>query len=678
MKLYFHLIALQMLVCIPAFAQKDAEMLKIPKDQQASTEKLSAYLTNGITDDSVKAARIYKWVTNNIAYDYSVLESSKPLKYQTAADVLKTKKAVCQGYCVLFIDLLKKAGINAASVEGYTSGVLSDSLVLACDSDHQWVSFKVKGRWYLCDPTWDSGYIGRIPKWEDDPLKKEKLAEKRKKKEDAASEKKKKKLKYRWEKSDKKSETKEEKLRGEYKNQVGFVFHPEMDYFMLNPTEFVQSHLPSIPEFQLRDYPITMEDFYKKTKNWDTILERKAGKPMEYAAFAERFANEKTHKQWIITAIEGYKFNPLSAGCMALNHFNYESVHLSEDVRKMYDDIKKSDLDESMTDLRAINDTVLVYCKEAQYNNKMAYADTKRIQAKESKIYTTTDKIPFATIGKVIAAQEKNLETLKSKEEVFQKNLETVVGKKAKVLSDSPTAATPVELDEAIIPEVFDNLQDSLYTLLTEIDELRISWDSLVHGSEILDERFETLQNAYQLSFFNLQILNSSPLFYDDTVVHYDSLMSKDFDWLLSFHKDTYRQLLYPEEIMKKYKAFDTQLKSGLSRMKAYSQKNISFKYLEAFRYWNSIHFQLLTTIEEELYQTNDDRQQLYYIEKDLQKYYEILKKNLEEEKEFKADNIEHCKEQLEIENERTIALFKSLKENAEKAAVYYEKTLGK
>lgn len=678
MKLYFHLIALQFLFCISASAQLDAEMLKIPKEHQASTEKLSAFLTQGITDDSIKAARIYKWVTNNIAYDYAVLESSKPLKYQTAANVLKTKKAVCQGYCVLLIDLYKKAGISAAPVEGYTSGVLSDSLVLACDSDHEWVSFKVKGRWYLCDPTWDAGYIGRIPKLKDDPVKKEKLAEKRKKQEAAADEKKKKKLKYKWEKADKKTEAKEEKLRGEYKDKVGFVFYPDMEYFMQNPTDFVQSHLPSIPAFQLRDYPITMEDFYKKTKTWDTILSRKEGKPLDYSAFAETFAHEKTHKQWIITAVEGLEFNPLSYGCMALNHFNYESVHLSEDVRKMYDDIKKSDLDESMTDLRTINDSVLVYCKEAQYNNKVAFADTKRIQSKESKIYTTTDKAAFSTIGKIIAAQDKNLEVLKSKEDVLQKNLVTVETKKAKILADSPTAATPIDLDESFVPEIFEGLQDSLYTILTQIDDLRTSWDSLVHGSDILDQRFETLEDAYQLSFFNLQILNSAPLYFDDTVVHYDTLMSRDFDWLLDFHKETYKQLLYPDEIMKLYKTFDTQLKNGLTRMKNYSQRNISFKYLDAFRYWNSIHFQLLSTISEELYQTNDDRQQLYYIEKDLKQYYEILKKNLEKEKEFKADNIEHCKEQLEIENKRTIELFKSLKENAEKASEFYDKTLGK
>lgn len=677
MKYAYHLVAAFCLCIVQLNAQIDTEMLKIPKEEEATTEKLSAYLTKDLADDSLKAQRIYKWITNNIAYDYDVIQSGKPLKYQTPAMVLKERTAVCQGYSVLMVDLLKKSGIEACTVEGYTTGVLSDSLLVAAESDHEWVAFRIKGKWYVCDPTWDAGYVGRLPKLKEDPLKKEKIAAKRKKKDTKASEKKKKKLKVRWEKADKKQEAKDEEKRGEYKNEVGFIVQATNDYFMPKPDEFVQTHLPSVPAFQLRDYPVTMEDFYKKTKTWDTILSRKHGTPQDYTTFANTFAQKKVHKQWITTAVEGFKFNPECYSGMAIHHFNYIGIHLDEKLQELHEDIEKSDLDESLAELNVINDSVLVYCKAAIQNNKWAMACTKRIMTKEAKIYTTTDKVPAATLNKAIAAQEKNIDFLKSEKESIEKNLTTILEKKAKVLNDAPNSENEFEFDEAFVPEEFQGFKDSIFESLMKIDELRASWDSLIHGDEVLDDRFSALERSYELSFFNLQILNSSPAYYDDTVVHYDSLMGKDFDQLLTFHKEIYPKLLYPDEIMREYKMLDGQLKKGLSRMKAYSQKNPNFKYFDAYRYWNSVHFQLLSMLEDDYYQSNQDRFELLYMEKDYQQYYEIMKKNLEEEKEFKQKNIDHRKELLEKDAQRMQTMYTNLKKNAQKLSVFFGEVLG-
>jgi hypothetical protein len=660
------------------FAQEKIEFLKVPKEAQKSTKSLSAYLTKSLTDDSTKAAHIYQWVTHNIAYDYQAIKSGKPLEYKSAGAVLKAKSTVCQGYSALTVALLKHAGIEATTVEGYTAQFLSDSIPLIASSDHEWVAFKIDRLWYLCDPTWDAGYIGRIPKYKEDLLKKEKITLKRQKKLAKIKKEKRKKVKqYKWDKKDRKRAEKAEKERGSYKSAIGFVRYPSLENFMVEPDEFVQSHLPSQPEFQLREYPVTMADFTRRTKNWDTILARKTGKPVDFETYVSEYASMNLNDKWIKVAKDGLKFNEANYSSMAVHHFNYMALHLNDKFRKSFEIIEKEHLHEDLPNLRDLNDSVALYSKAAKKINKAAYGISKRIIANETKIFKTTDKPASNLVKKVLSEQKKNSTLLGKKKASISKELDGIHEKMAKLMTESGSYTQPVSFDSSWVPAPFNNWKDSLFYSLMRIDSLRKGWNELAHSDQTFENRFKSLKTAYELSYVNLQILNSAPVYYSDSIIRYDSLIATALTDLYRFHKETYDSLLYPAEIGKEYKVLEKTIKRGITGLKNYAKKNPNYKFTDMNRYLNSLNYQTLQLMESDLRTSYSDRAELMRLEDYYEEHYHTIQKNLEKEKEFKEKNAEHNLEVLEKNKERTDELFDTILKASEKTEDFFQKTLG-
>ena len=659
-------------------AQEKIEFLKVPKDARKTTKTLSACLTKGLTDDSTKAAHIYQWVTHNISYDYKSVENGKPLKYESGSAVLKSKNTVCQGYSALTVELLKNEGIEATTVEGYTPQFLSDSIPLIASSDHEWVAFKVDRKWYLCDPTWDAGYIGRIPKYKENLLKKEKIALKRQKKlAEIKTEKRKKVKQYKWTKKDKKQAEKAEKKRGNYKSNIGFVRYPSLENFMVDPDLFVQSHLPSQAEFQLRAYPVSLEDFTRRTKNWDSILERSNGNALDFEGYVSEYSSMNLNDKWMKVANDGLKVNPANYTSMAVHHFNYLGLHLDDKFRKSFEVIEKDQLHEEFPDLRDINDSVIVYSKAAKKINKTAHSISKRIVSNETKIFKATDKAAHNMVKKVLSEQKKNVTRLGKEKSRISKELTAVREKMGKLMLESSNYSTPVNLDPSLVPETFGKWKDSLFYSLMRIDSLRKSWDALAHNDKTYEKRFSSLKVAYEMSYTNLQILNSAPVYYSDSVISYDSRIANGLTDLHRFHKETYDSLIYPADISKEYKVLEKLVKRGLTGLKSYSKRNPNYKYLEMSKYLNSLNYQTLVLIESDLRTFYSDRAELLNMEGYYENHYRTIEKNLEEEKEFKEENAKHNFEVLEKNKKRTDDMFDDLLKSAEKTESFFQKTLG-
>jgi hypothetical protein len=661
-----------------SWQQTEVELLKTPKEKLKSIESLTNYLVKDQGNDSLKAVRIYKWITHNIAYDYKSLMTGKPLRYNSATQVLKSKRTICQGYSILMVRMLESAGILATTVEGYTSNYASDSIPYVNDGDHEWVAFRIEGKWYLCDPTWDAGYIGRKPKLIEDPLKLDKINKKREEKlKSSKSDKKKKRLERKYAKKDKAYEKKVEDNRGKYTGEIGFVRDPNLNFFMLLPDEFIQTHLPALPEFQLRKYPITMPDFYTKTKSWDTILERKSGNAIDYNDLCQIHAHRKLHDKWVATATGGLVFNPLSYGTMALNHYNYVGVNLSEDARKNYEIIQKQDLHESMFSLEKINDSVIVYTKLAQKIEKQGYAIQKRMVAAQSKEFMASHKGAKSTSVKVVKAQEKTIEQIGKMDEKAGKSIKLLLEKRAKLLTDNPSSSKQSSFDINQFPAEMNSWKDSLLHVLTTIDSLRKQWDKTLHGETLLNYRFELLKYSYENSFYNLINLNASATYYSDTVIHYDTLVNQSMLSLLEFHKEGYQAFYYPGEIAVQLKVLEKLTKRGLAMIKRFGDKNINFKTQEAKNYLQSTYYQTLSIVIDDLYQFRQDTRQLTAIEKDYNRYYKRLETNFKKEEEFKIKNIDYNKEVMEKNNERLIKMYELLLENSQKLKERFKKVNG-
>lgn len=80
------------------------------------------------------------------------------LDERVALQVLRNKKAVCEGYARLFKAMCNHAGIPARVLTGYarTNFTSRDNRFR---SNHTWNAVRIDSNWHLLDITWASGYI---------------------------------------------------------------------------------------------------------------------------------------------------------------------------------------------------------------------------------------------------------------------------------------------------------------------------------------------------------------------------------------------------------------------------------------------------------------------------------------------------------------------------------------
>ena len=142
-----------------SYSQKnpDVNAASISNSNTGSVDALASYIKENFTTDTARIRAIYTWITHNINYDiagFLARENNPGGPPQTVADVLHSRKAVCQGYSHLFSSLCKEVGINAYTISGYTKLQGKVSQI-----PHAWVAASLGGDWYLFDPTWGAGYV---------------------------------------------------------------------------------------------------------------------------------------------------------------------------------------------------------------------------------------------------------------------------------------------------------------------------------------------------------------------------------------------------------------------------------------------------------------------------------------------------------------------------------------
>lgn len=97
-------------------------------------------------NDYEKVETIYDFICSNVAYDFDHLNDTSYMQKFTAYAALIDKKAVCQGYAVLFYRLALEEGIDARVISGSGNG-----------GAHAWNIVKIGTKYYNLDTTWDAG-----------------------------------------------------------------------------------------------------------------------------------------------------------------------------------------------------------------------------------------------------------------------------------------------------------------------------------------------------------------------------------------------------------------------------------------------------------------------------------------------------------------------------------------
>jgi hypothetical protein len=194
------------------FAAIDAHALLAPSSATSSVSALAAYLAAPARDDREKARAIFRWITNNVAYDFALWrESADP------EAVLKRRRAVCSGYSALFKALAQAAGLQAEVVYGLSKGIgFEGGEGPAGSPSHAWNAVKIAGEWRLLDCTWGAGSL---------------------------------------------------------EARRGFVPRFRGHYFLTPPEIFLDDHFPEEPRWQLLDPPIPREEYFRRVQRRPAFFE---------------------------------------------------------------------------------------------------------------------------------------------------------------------------------------------------------------------------------------------------------------------------------------------------------------------------------------------------------------------------------------------------------------------
>ncbi len=193
------------------YSKIDEFARNVPGSKANSIDGLAEHLTKKYNTEREKTRAIFIWMTENIKYNYRVLNNDnisiqQRLKKEKPERVLKAKWAVCEGYSNLFNALCNAANIGSEVV----SGKVKDHSGKIPKIGHAWNVVKVDGQWYPIDVTWSAGGL-----------------------------------------SDK---------NGKYVKSF------KDDYFLASPAYFIQDHFPSDPVFQLTENPIPFSVFKNNKK----------------------------------------------------------------------------------------------------------------------------------------------------------------------------------------------------------------------------------------------------------------------------------------------------------------------------------------------------------------------------------------------------------------------------
>ena len=128
--------------------------------------ELAQQITQGATNEAMRARALYTWITEHIRYDVQEWAhiTGGGSAYMNAHDplsVIERGTTVCAGYAWLYDAMARSVGLDSTfligAVRGYR-GTPDDALVSAFK--HAWNAVRVDGDWRLLDATWGARQTG--------------------------------------------------------------------------------------------------------------------------------------------------------------------------------------------------------------------------------------------------------------------------------------------------------------------------------------------------------------------------------------------------------------------------------------------------------------------------------------------------------------------------------------
>jgi len=178
----------------------DAKIMEMLQTASRNPEKAATYIRENFASDEDKVRAVFFWISQTFAYDVTEINKNKfyDNENQIIKEITTSGKGVCYHFATLYSYICNKAGVKTYVVDGYTSQNGKLDQV-----SHAWnVSF-INNKWQLTDPTWGTGYA----------------------------------------------------------RDGKFVRALNNFYFLTNPNEFIKTHCPFDPMWQLLSKPMSYYNF---------------------------------------------------------------------------------------------------------------------------------------------------------------------------------------------------------------------------------------------------------------------------------------------------------------------------------------------------------------------------------------------------------------------------------
>jgi hypothetical protein len=153
------------LVTIAGYSQSDFKTIdsfaaNFGKNDTLTIAELTYQLTQAFEDPIDKTRAIFAWVSTHITYDCVAYHVKSKIKAEPA-DVFKRRKAVCEGYANLFMEMCSYAKIQCLTVNGYARTTIDDIDEKKPEPNHTWNAVRINNQWCMVDATWGSGYTDK-------------------------------------------------------------------------------------------------------------------------------------------------------------------------------------------------------------------------------------------------------------------------------------------------------------------------------------------------------------------------------------------------------------------------------------------------------------------------------------------------------------------------------------
>ncbi|RWS17634.1 uncharacterized protein B4U79_08067 [Dinothrombium tinctorium] len=154
----------EMIPSVTIFKDVDKIVLETPEEETKSLKTLVKYLCDSVPNDLFKVRAIFRWIAENIKYDWKCMDISL-----SSNQILQVREGVCKDYCQLFSDMCQAAGLRVKKIQGFAKGYdyrPGHHFKPGEDIIHNWNAVYIFGAWRLVDTTWGTGYTDHSGKFQ--------------------------------------------------------------------------------------------------------------------------------------------------------------------------------------------------------------------------------------------------------------------------------------------------------------------------------------------------------------------------------------------------------------------------------------------------------------------------------------------------------------------------------